>query len=369
MSCIRRLITIAALVALAAPGGALAKTVPATLAFDVPVESTLAVVGQADQRLSVTRDPADDHRLIAAGATPDAGPLRWRVLARDGRILTDDDPTGAVGSASRAVGRIAALCAWSLMFGIALLAVAGPWKLRALLVAATAGIGVELTTAFVRLRTGDPQTLLLQTGWGRATLLQILGVLVVALGARSARTQRPLVVGGSGLGLVGLAAGGHAATGDDPGLAIAISSAHGLAGAAWVGGIAGLFIVLRRGAGLQASTATVLRLSTIALVSVAAVVVTGTYRSLGELGNVGALLTTGYGIALLVKLVLVVGLLVLGAVNRFVVHPRLERASVGLSDTDRGALQLVRRTITIDLVVGILVLGVAGLLGVLAPPR
>ena len=177
------------------------------------------------------------------------------------------------------------------------------------------------------------------------------------------------MMAGSAVGLVGLAAAGHAATGTDPVLSIGLSAVHGLASGAWLGGILGLALLVRSGCNLADSTAALLRMSTIALISVAVIVITGVYRAFGELGHLGALVDTGYGRVLLAKLVLVGGLLALGGVNRFIIHPRLDRANLGLADTDRGALALVRRTILLDVLLGVGVLATVALLGAFIPPR
>ena len=73
--------------------------------------------------------------------------------------------------------------------------------------------------------------------------------------------------------------------------------------------------------------------------SVAAVVllvVTGVYRALAELPSLASLWTTSYGVALLVKLIVFAVMLVLAAWNRLALHPRLERAALGLGSAGPG---------------------------------
>ena len=334
---------------------------PIELAFARVVPSPESTLGQ------VVRDPADDRRLIATVTTPPGGrtSLHWRVLGRDGRVLTDTDPEGTTGRVPRTTGRAVAMFAWTALSGFALLGVGlgrRPFAHSLIALAAT-GVLLEIGATMAGLHTLDLPRLLGTTGWGQATLMQIVG-LAVALVRR-----RVWMISGSAAGLIGLAAAGHAATGTDPGLAIGISAVHGLASGAWLGGILGLALLFRRGGTLADSTAALLRMSTIALISVAVIVITGVYRAFGELGHLGALVDTGYGRVLAVKLVLVGGLLALGGVNRFIIHPRLERANLGLADTDRGALALVRRTIVVDVLLGVGVLATVALLGAFIPPR
>ena len=62
-----------------------------------------------------------------------------------------------------------------------------------------------------------------------------------------------------------------------------------------------------------------------ATVTLVIVLATGLVRALVEIGSVGALLDTSYGIALLVKIALVAGLVGLGALNHFFWAPAVRR--------------------------------------------
>src|SRR5262249_28336648 len=68
--------------------------------------------------------------------------------------------------------------------------------------------------------------------------------------------------------------------------------------------------------------------SNYARVAVIALIVSGLYASWLDVGSVGALLTTVYGRALLLKLLLVLPLLVLAAVNLLVTSRRLDSGDV-----------------------------------------
>nr|WP_272922392.1 CopD family protein [Streptomyces sp. SID685] len=67
------------------------------------------------------------------------------------------------------------------------------------------------------------------------------------------------------------------------------------------------------------------RFSLVAMVCVAAVVVSGLWMSWEHVGRISQLWTTGYGVALLVKILLVLGLVMAGAVNQFWLMPRMTR--------------------------------------------
>jgi copper transport protein len=84
--------------------------------------------------------------------------------------------------------------------------------------------------------------------------------------------------------------------------------------------------------------------------------------------SLGELTGTAYGRALLVKLGLFGVLLVGGAYNRFVIHPRLERAALGLDPDDRGAGASLRLSVRAELAVAALLLVAVAVLVSLAPP-
>jgi copper transport protein len=123
---------------------------------------------------------------------------------------------------------------------------------------------------------------------------------------------------------------GHAL---DPGrspIEFAADVVHLAAAAVWVGGLVSLGLALRRG---QEQGRLLRRFSTVALVSVALLALTGVVRALSELDSFSQLWTTGYGRALIVKSVLLGALAALGWVNRYRLVPHLRvallRRSVG----------------------------------------
>jgi copper transport protein len=117
---------------------------------------------------------------------------------------------------------------------------------------------------------------------------------------------------------------GHANAGGD--LLVAASDVvHLAAMAVWLGGLAFLVLcVLRRSAVVPVAEigAALTRFSPIAAGSVAALVVTGVYRSWIEVGSPGALVGTGYGKLLVFKLAALGVLLWFAAMSRSVVRRR-----------------------------------------------
>jgi putative copper export protein len=101
---------------------------------------------------------------------------------------------------------------------------------------------------------------------------------------------------------------------------------------------------------------------------VAVLVVTGVYRALGELSGPGDLVSTTYGRVLLVKLVLFGVMLAVGAYNRLVLHPRLERAALGLAAGDRGAGAALRVSLRAELALAAAVLLSVAVLVAFPPP-
>jgi copper transport protein len=103
------------------------------------------------------------------------------------------------------------------------------------------------------------------------------------------------------------------------------------------------------------------RFSNLATVALAVVVLTGLTRALVEVGSWHALVSTGFGRTLLVKGALVLGLIALGAVNRFRIVPALRAG--------RARLATLRSTVRAELIVAIPIVLATALLGELAPAK
>ena len=100
--------------------------------------------------------------------------------------------------------------------------------------------------------------------------------------------------------------------------------------------------------------ATVTRFSTLAGLSVATILATGILQSTGSIDAWSELLHTAYGRAVLIKFVLLIVLLGLGAINRQRVVPALRRAAA--DETTPGAAGVtLRRTLRSELTLGVVV--------------
>jgi copper transport protein len=149
---------------------------------------------------------------------------------------------------------------------------------------------------------------------------------------------------------------------------------HVLAGSVWVGGIACLLAALpgatRRLEDAERSRlllATLARFSPIALGAVVAIAVTGVIQAYIDVRTLHGLLHTTYGALIVAKVVLLLGLISCGWVNRERVIPALERV-VGDGHSPGGVGALARRTMRGELALMVCVFAVTAALISYAPP-
>ncbi len=141
---------------------------------------------------------------------------------------------------------------------------------------------------------------------------------------------------------------------------------HLVASAVWVGGLFHFALAARPVFGMEPDERSAVlaelvpRFSTLALLSVGTLVITGLYSAWAQVGILPAL-RTPYGLTLLGKLALFVPLLALGAINLLRLSPKLRRES------DAGAK--LRRTVTLEALLGLAIILVVGLLTGLEPAR
>jgi copper transport protein len=230
---------------------------------------------------------------------------------------------------------------------------------------------------------GHPLTaVLMGTDWGYCWLgrMGVLCIMAAVLGvpllpgppsdegwrARSPRVLWATVLSGGLLLSLSLTSHG-AATLEIRAAAVCADYLHVLAAALWGGGLFHFALSLwqdlravppevRRGV----LAALVPRFSLLASCCVSTVLLTGGYNAWAQVLVVPAL-TTPYGLTLLVKLGLVLPLLGLGALNLLWVRPRLAR-----EDT---AGQRLRRLVTVEALLVVLILAAVGVLTSLEPAR
>ena len=264
--------------------------------------------------------------------------------------------------------------------------VIGWWRaLWVLLAAWVAGLALALPVQAAAVG-GQWSALLGDTRWGAAWIGLLVLAAAGALVAAVVRGRDPGLAPSGALlyiialpGLLGavlLSWSGHAARGTDATLGTALDIAHGWATAAWLGGLVMLLVLampLLAALGsvdrVRLGAAIVVRFSTVAVIAVVVLVITGTYRALAELPSLSALWSTDYGLALLVKLAVFAVMLVLAAGNRFVIHPRLERSALGLAPADASdGVRALAASVRVEVLLGVAVLAAVAVMVVLMPP-
>lgn len=156
-------------------------------------------------------------------------------------------------------------------------------------------------------------------------------------------------------------AAGHAAASSPWVLGIIVQWIHMTAVGVWIGGLFWLLLGLR-GHGRPERGTAVRRFTRVATATLVVVLATGLARALSEAGSPGALVDTDYGILLLVKIGLVIGLVALGALNHFFWAPAVRRGD------ERGRRRFALNSRG-ELAVALGVLATTAVLSGLAPAR
>jgi copper transport protein len=108
----------------------------------------------------------------------------------------------------------------------------------------------------------------------------------------------------------------------------------------------------------------------VAIPSVAVVFLAGLYNSWIQVGSFGALWGTAYGRTLLVKLLLILPMLLLGALNGFRFGPHAGRLAAAGDEEGRSAVERgFVRSVKVEAALGALVLLVAAVLVFVTPGR
>jgi copper transport protein len=247
-------------------------------------------------------------------------------------------------------------------FAIALAVVA----LLGLVLQGAAAGGLSIGQAF----SWDVVSSVAETRFGRLSLVRAalaltLAALAVLVLRAAARINGPVTVAAILLGvgmIVTPGFSGHASVSGP--VALIADAAHVQAASMWVGGLA--FVVaalaLSHGERWALAASSVPRFSTMAVVSVAVLVVAGTLNGYLQVRAWRGLWETEYGVLLLVKLGLVLPLLAMGAYNNRYAVPRL-RAQIASAVERRRFLRLA----SVELVIMVAVVGVTAAL-VNAPP-
>jgi putative copper resistance protein D len=173
------------------------------------------------------------------------------------------------------------------------------------------------------------------------------------------------------VGALGFAGHAAAGAGIEGVVHLAADIVHLVAAAAWVGALVPLAMLLHAAARSPEGTSIAIartatqRFSVLGVASVGALLASGIVNTWVLAGSVAALLDTGYGRLLLVKVALFLVMVAVAAVNRRVLTPRL----VQEHDMAAGqqALRRLRNNSLIEASVGAVILVIVGVLGTLPP--
>jgi putative copper resistance protein D len=221
------------------------------------------------------------------------------------------------------------------------------------------------------LRNGGVWTVATETRFGQVSIARLaLAVLLCAAAAMPMPVARRRWAAVSVILAVGFLIGpawiGHA--GATPGSAgqipLAADALHLLAAGAWLGGLPPLAMLLAaawysKEPGWAAVAATAIRrFSLLGLASVAVLLASGIINSWYEVGSVVNLIATSYGRLVLIKLGLFAAMMVIAAVNRLHLTPRLATA---------GTVRRLQNNSLAEIVLGFAAILVVGFLGAMAP--
>lgn len=328
------------------------------VAFTTPVLQTAPQIGTPTSTISSTVAPSTSSESFSSPySTPSSARWFFRILSYVGILALV-----GVAFTSRFV--------WS--------SVAGEPDVRRLIAVA---LGVSLFATLTQLlftasdvsgkapwaslgRVGGA----LETDVGKALVLRLLLLAVIAavifLAPELDDLTRWTAVGA--LGVVALATwayAGHAKSQRWPIIGVPLDIVHHAAAAAWLGALALVGIVGYRRTEIAEFAKMVNRFSRIAAPIVGAIVGTGVLQSVRLVGNPLQVLGERHGQLLVAKLVLVAVMLKIASMNRRRVSQRLRVAE----RTTHGTADMLRRAMSTEFAVGMLVLGItAGL--VVSPP-
>jgi copper transport protein len=214
-----------------------------------------------------------------------------------------------------------------------------------------------------------------------ATLLVVLrprrvpGLRPAALGAAGTAPGPPLSRPQTlllGAAIVALAftapMAGHSGSESPRGLLTVADTLHVLSMSAWLGGLALLLVALpialralHRRDRIPLRAAAVGRFSRLAMLAVGLLLLSGIVQSVVLVGAFDALVETAYGRLVLAKITLFLGLVSLGAYNQRRLLPRLRTVVDGDEEPERAAA-LLRRSVACEIVLALVVLGIASVL-------
>jgi copper transport protein len=314
-----------------------------TLVSDEPntLRVSLGTIGDGGYIVSWTTVSAVDGHATK-------GAFAFAVNAPLPTFTNDFTPSAPPPTALEIAGRALSYGGMALLIGVAFFTMfirvpsAGAEGHRERHMVIVGGAALVVGSALLILNQGGnlPQRLLLLLGLRALAGVGALASLVVPSRILAADARREAIA------FFGLAAGltatlvSHAAASGDLRY-VALDYLHIIAISIWLGGVVAFSYVAMPSARRDDPRElgrTIWRFSLTALVAVAVIVTTGTLQALDRLVLIEDLVETPYGIALLAKIVLLVGLLALGALNLLVWGPRMRRGLAATAQFWRGVI-------------------------------
>lgn len=342
-----------------------------SLFVGVPVATSLAPAGSALAFSGTTPETTLGRWWFYLAASLFGGVLAaWKLVV--GPVLADCRPELRAGVHRRA-HRLIVLGGVLLVVGTLFTAVAQ----------AAAAADVPLSAAF-----GQPLADLLLRGrfaaiWWPRIGLEAASLGLVAFGGLEGLAADCALATLPGVLLTSSLTSHGAALPEITGIGIAVDWLHIIGATAWVGGLVSLLVCLPvlRNPDLSGSgevdpesrrvaepgdlgARLIARFSRFALGASALVALSGVTQAVFEVGSWSALLSTGYGEMVLVKIALLGAMLILAAFNTW--HGR---AQLFIAAAHTGHLRVLRRSVRAELALGVVVLAVAAILTGTPPDR
>jgi putative copper export protein len=186
--------------------------------------------------------------------------------------------------------------------------------------------------------------------WGLGMLAQLaIGAslfLSLTVVRRAASPPLAVVAIAAPLAALSVPLTGHAISHGGP-VPLAVQAAHVFAVGSWLGTLAVLWVVCRKTMPTTGLVSIIKAFSPLALASAVMVAVAGTAAVFVHVGTPGDLVSTGYGLVLLVKIALFLAAASVGYVNWKHVTPELDRGGSRSQFTRAAALEIALGTVAI----------------------
>jgi copper transport protein len=226
---------------------------------------------------------------------------------------------------------------------------------------------------------GGDLTAILSSAYGKAHLIRLAVVVTVGLllppfltskdgqPGKGGKVLQAVLAVAAVLGIGTWSVAGHPGSSNAPLLTVIADAAHLTSMAIWLGGLVMLTVFLLRRANSRELDAILPVWSNWAALAVTVLVLAGTAQALIEVATLDALLHTTYGKLLLLKIILLAAVLAVASVSRRLVRRRATQEEPG-PDPDPGVRRL-RRTVLLEIVGAVLILGLASTLVQTKPAR